>query len=40
MGDMMGIDQEIKDIREIIIESMGHAVGLYGINKTIGRIYG
>ncbi|MEJ6951969.1 GbsR/MarR family transcriptional regulator [Natronospora cellulosivora (SeqCode)] len=32
--------QEIERIREDIIELFGRAVGEYGMNETIGRIYG
>ena len=34
------MDKEIVRIRNIIIESFGRAVGVYGLNETIGRIYG
>ncbi|MFP4661786.1 MAG: GbsR/MarR family transcriptional regulator [Halanaerobiales bacterium] len=36
----MGIDHLMEVSRNIILESFGGAVGSYGMNETIGRIYG
>ncbi|MFP4016627.1 MAG: GbsR/MarR family transcriptional regulator [Halanaerobiales bacterium] len=36
----MELKQEIEEIRDIMIEVCGRAVGEYGMNETIGRIYG
>lgn len=33
-------DDELMEGRNIIIESLGQSVGVYGMNETIGRIYG
>lgn len=32
--------QRIEESRDIIIEAFGSSVGVYGMNETIGRIYG
>ncbi|MFW6034817.1 MAG: GbsR/MarR family transcriptional regulator [Halothermotrichaceae bacterium] len=36
----MIVDNQIKNIRKIIIEAAGRSFGVYGMNETIGRIYG
>jgi len=36
----MELPHKIEEIRGIIIETFGSSVGAYGMNETIGRIYG
>ncbi len=31
---------KIEEVRGLIIEALGRSVGIYGMNETIGRIYG
>ncbi len=36
----MEVNHRLEDIRLIIVEAFGSSLGVYGMNETIGRIYG